>query len=157
MFQNIGRTLARAGAALALTAATLFALSAPASAHTLDQAARASAGCAWISGSYSTLHSSPVTTAGGATYGRVYLLWSSTYGQNCVVTLKTGSTHGTPTYTRASLYLQNGSGAHETGDYSHYAAASRAAAGVCVRYSGAIRGTTGTLATGGRSNWANCS
>jgi hypothetical protein len=157
MLRGIRRTLARSAAALSLVAAALFVSTSPASAHTLDEAVRASAGCAWLSGSYNNLHSSPVRTSGGTTYGTVHLLWSSTYRQNCVVTLKTGSTHGVATTTRAELFLQSGGSYWEQGDFAHYAAASAATAGVCVAYQGRIQGTSGTWATGGRSTWDNCS
>lgn len=157
MFRGIGRNIARSAAALTMVAAALFAYSAPASAHTLESAVRSAEGCSWLTGGYSTLHSDAVQTSGGSTYGTVYLLWSSTYQQNCVVTRKTGATHGVATYTRAELWLQNDRYYYEQGNYSHYASTRAAAAGVCVAYRGSIRGTGGVLATGGRPEWGNCS
>ncbi|WP_159945026.1 MULTISPECIES: hypothetical protein [unclassified Nocardiopsis] len=152
------RFIKKALSALGLSASMLFLAAAPASAHTLDEAVRAGAGCGWTSGSYSTLHSAAVTTNGGTRYGTAYLLWSNTYQQNCVVTIKSGATHGVSTRTAAYLYL-SGSGNeyyYDDGNYAHYAARAYGAGGRCVAYAGIIYGTSGTLATGGRSEYGNC-
>jgi hypothetical protein len=158
--RNLKRAFPRAAMVLSMIAATLTLAVTPASAHTLGEAVRAPAGCAWVSGGYSTLHSSAVTTPGGTRYGTVYLLWSNTYRQNCVITLKT-SFHGTPTWTTSTLWLQNGLTYRERGDFGHFTATTAAAAGVCVAYRGTISSTSGstggTTATGGRNEWDNCS
>lgn len=149
----------RAAMVLSLLAAALAFSVTPASAHTLDEAVRAPAGCAWISGTYSNLHSSPVTTSSGTRYGTVYLLWSNTYQQNCAITLKT-SYHGTSTWTSSSIWVQNGGHYWEQGNFAHFTSATVAAGGSCVRYEGTISSTAGstggTTATGGRSAWGNC-
>jgi hypothetical protein len=151
--------LPRAAAVLSLLALTLSLTAVPASAHTLEQAVRAPAGCSWLSGGYSTLHSAAVTTPSGTRYGTAYLLWSSTYQQNCAITLKS-SYHGTSTWTTATIWTQDGRTSWERGNLGHYASSTIAAAGQCVRYEGTISSTTGntggTTATGGRSSWGNC-
>ncbi|MDT0330307.1 hypothetical protein [Nocardiopsis lambiniae] len=158
--RNLKSVFPRAATVLSVLAVTLTLAVAPASAHSLDQAVRAPAGCAWLSGGYSALHSSAVTTPAGTRYGTVYLLWSNTYRQNCVVTLKT-SFHGTPTWTTSTLWLQNGSRYREQGNYGHFASTTAAAAGVCVAYWGTISSTPGSTggitASGGRLEYDNCS
>ncbi|CAM4146866.1 hypothetical protein NOGI109294_25980 [Nocardiopsis gilva] len=154
------RAFPRVAMIVSVLTAGLLVSASPASAHTVGQAVRAPAGCAWISGGYSTLDSSPVKTSSGTRYGTVYLLWSNEYRQNCVITRKTGSLHGTSTWTDATLYTQDGGTYWNRGNLSHYAAATAAAAGKCVKYRGIIRSgkgsTGGTKAQGGRGSWGNC-
>lgn len=154
------RFYARAAMILSIVAAGALVSASPASAHTVEQAVRAPAGCAWLSGGYSILHSDAVETSSGTRYGTVYLLWSNTYRQNCVITRKTGSLHGTSTWTDATLYIQNGGSSWNRSNYSHYAAATAAAGGKCVAYRGIIRsgqGSSGGIkAEGGRNSWGNC-
>lgn len=143
-------------AALSVTASMLFVTAVPASAHTLNEAVRSTAGCGWVSGSYNTLHSAPIVTQAGARHGTAYLLWSGTYQENCVVALKSGATHGVPTFTAAYLYLGGSEYYNDQGNYAHYAARAFGAAGRCVAYAGIIYTTNGTVATGGRAEYANC-
>ncbi|WP_174546320.1 hypothetical protein [Nocardiopsis dassonvillei] len=150
--------LKKAVTTLSVIASVLFLTAVPASAHTLDQAVRAGAGCGWTSGSYTTLHSAGArNSASGINYGTVYLLWSSTYQENCVVTLKTGPAHGVESRTTAYLMLQS---PNETvGDddnYAHYAAVSYPARGRCVAYIGSMYLPGVGLASGGRITYGNC-
>jgi hypothetical protein len=154
--------LVRRSAIAALTATALVAgltlVATPASAHSLDTAVRASAGCGWSSGSYSIRDQRAVTNAAaGVRLGTVYLLWHGGRGENCVVTRKTGSSHGTASQTSAILTRQGLSGVADIGQFSHYAAAAGFARNVCVKFLGTIKHpTTGVLAAGGRSTWGNC-
>ncbi|MFC4560501.1 hypothetical protein ACFO4E_01390 [Nocardiopsis mangrovi] len=162
MLPTFKRAFRRSAVFLSLFAAALALAAPPASAHTVEDAVRAPAGCSWLTGGYDTLHSSPVTTSSGAVYGRVYLLWSGTYQQNCVITLKPEGSpfHGTATWTQAELFIQPNGRYYEQGDYGHYASTRAATAGLCVAYAGTIRSAPGssggTVATGGRSSWGNC-
>ncbi|KIH99855.1 hypothetical protein LP52_04970 [Streptomonospora alba] len=155
MFSRSRRAYGRVALIVSVIAAGVLVSASPASAHTLNQAVRAPAGCAWLSGGYSQLDSDAVETSSGTRYGTVYLLWSNTYRQNCVVTRKTGSLHGTSTWTDATLYRQDGGSSWNRSNFSHYAAASAATGGVCVKYRGIIRSgqgsSGGTKAEGGRS------
>ncbi|MFJ9554052.1 hypothetical protein ACIRPH_09555 [Nocardiopsis sp. NPDC101807] len=154
------RFLPRVAMLFSMIAASLTIAASPASAHTLEDVVSAPAGCSWLDGSYSTLHTSPITTPSGTRYGTAYLLWSNTYQQNCAITLKT-SYHGTPTWTTTTIWTQQDGGrTYEQGNFGHYTRAVRAAAGQCVRYIATISSTAGstggTTATGGRSEWGNC-
>lgn len=146
----------KAAAILGVSAATLFLTATPASAHTLNEAVRASLGCDWASGSYSTLHSSAVTTRGGTQNGTVHLLWSNNYQENCVVTLKSGSTHGVNTFTSATLDLGGSERYSDSGNFAHYAAVSHPAGGRCVAYHGIVYGTNADPGRGGRFEFDNC-
>lgn len=154
------RTIA---AGIAIATSALLVSAAPASAHTLDQAVRAAAGCGWSSGSYTLQHSSAIRKWSGSGYtgaivGNVHLLWSSTYQQNCVVTLKVAA-HGTNTLTRATLNVQrsgNSVSYVDSGQYAHYAAVARNTRGECVSYSGFVRPIPAEANYGGRSSWGNC-
>ncbi|OOC54092.1 MULTISPECIES: hypothetical protein [Nocardiopsis] len=157
------RTIKNAAVAMAIASAALLLSPAAASAHTLGDAARSSGGCGWASGSYTTLDSRPIrrwsgSGWNGAQTGTVYLLWSNTYQENCVVTLKSHA-HGTSTLTTAILYLYNppeGDAYTDRGNYGHYAAVSRSAAGRCVRFHGSIDTTDGSTSQGTRTTWGNC-
>ncbi|MEV4070217.1 hypothetical protein ACGFJC_27125 [Nonomuraea fuscirosea] len=148
-------TLLFVTAAIGLTAT-------PASAHSLSGAVRSPKGCGWSSGGYTTQDSRAVVNRKGTRYGRVYLLWSGKYGQNCVVTLKS-AWHGRATFTQAALfYRSSGSGAEDVvkddGRLRHYAAVKQHTAGQCVRFYGAVSsgGHGGPLAEGARDSWGNC-
>ncbi|WP_433444268.1 hypothetical protein [Nonomuraea sp. CA-141351] len=156
------RRFANATAATLLSAAVIGLTSTPASAHSLSEVVRSSKGCGWSSGAYTTQDSRSAINRKGTRYGKVYLLWSSRYGQNCVVTLKS-SWHGTATFTQAVLfYRSSGSGAEgdveDNGQYRHYAAVAEHTSGQCVRFYGAISsgGHGGPLAQGSRNAWGNC-
>lgn len=120
---------------------------------------------AYCGSSYNVIASDAVQTSSGATWGRVYLTYSSSTGKNCVYTVKS-SYVGTATWTTAVLEVQNGSSytPYVQGDYFKYYAGpvSASAAGKCVRYRGVIGNNTGAptgstvLAKGGRDTWGNC-
>ncbi|MEO3796650.1 hypothetical protein ABGB14_41185 [Nonomuraea sp. B10E15] len=157
------RRFAGTGAAAFLLSAAVVGLApAPASAHSLSDIVRSSEGCGWSSGSYTNQDSRSAVNRNGSRYGTVYLLWSGTYGENCVVTRKE-SWHGTLTWTNAELhYRSSGSGAEgvvqDEGQYGHYAAITQKTSGHCVRFLGSISsgGHGGPLATGSRDEWGNC-
>ncbi|WP_433513234.1 hypothetical protein ACQP2T_58025 [Nonomuraea sp. CA-143628] len=149
-------------ATLLLSAAVIGLTSTQASAHSLSEVVRSSKGCGWSSGGYTTQSSRSAINRKGTKYGKVYLLWSSKYGENCVVTLKS-SWHGRATFTQAVLYYRSsGSGAEgnadDNGRYRHFAAAVEHTSGQCVRFYGAISsgGHGGPLAQGSRNAWGNC-
>ncbi|WP_159940620.1 MULTISPECIES: hypothetical protein [unclassified Nocardiopsis] len=152
--------LKRSATALAVLLAVVCATASPASAHTLGSAVTSSTGCGWSNGAYTILHSSTISVVEEGRQGTVYLLWNGTYGQNCVVTLKTGPSHGTQTWTWARLYIRTASGGYETrydeGDYAHYAAKSASTRGVCVAYQGGIEGLNGQDGYAGRTEYGNC-
>lgn len=72
--------------------------------------------------------------------GRVYLLYNSNNGYNCVVTMKTRNV-GTPTATTAFLEPQGSNRTTDSGNFSYYAGpVKRYAAGTCVRWGGSTGG-----------------
>ncbi|HVK24033.1 MAG TPA: hypothetical protein VM677_21985 [Actinokineospora sp.] len=108
--------------------------------------------------SYSVLDSMPVKTNSGATWGRVYLLWSSSAQKNCVVTLKS-SFVGVSTHTMAYADAQNGNGALAEGNYSYYAYDTVYAPNSCVMYGGYIYSGTSTNTSNyayAGSDWGWC-
>ncbi|MFC4564120.1 hypothetical protein ACFO4E_19855 [Nocardiopsis mangrovi] len=156
MATRLRHNIRRATAALVIAAAGVLAAAPPAAAHTLDEAVRSGEGCTWASGSYTTLHSTRLTY-GAEYYGTVYLLWHGGRGENCVVTLKGGATHGVSGYTEAVLRVQGGPTREEGERFSHYAAVNVAARGACVSYEGTIvHPTTLRPVSGGRPGWDNC-
>ncbi|QLQ37127.1 serine/threonine-protein kinase [Micromonospora robiginosa] len=94
-------------------------------------------------GGYQVIDSATLT-AGGVRQGRVYLLYSTAAGANCVVTLKDADVGRVTTVT---TYLEVKGRARQTqsGGYRYYAGPVRAtAAAVCVRWGGATGGATYT-------------
>ncbi|WFE31391.1 serine/threonine protein kinase [Micromonospora sp. WMMD975] len=92
-------------------------------------------------GGYRVIDSATLTRD-GVRQGRVYLLYSTEAGANCVVTLKDA---GVGQVTTVSTYLQvKGKGRQtESGGYSYYAGPVRAtAAGVCVKWGGSTGGAS---------------
>jgi hypothetical protein len=76
------------------------------------------------------------------TSGKVYLLYNSTTGYNCVTTLKSTSL-GTATATTAYLEVQGSSRITDTGNFSYYAGPVRAsAADKCVKWGGKAGSST---------------
>ena len=76
--------------------------------------------------------------------GRVYLLYNSNNGYNCVVTMKTRNV-GTPTATTAFLEPQGSNRTTDSGNFSYYAGpVKRYAAGTCVRWGGSTGGQSYT-------------
>ncbi|MCY9785351.1 hypothetical protein KIK06_15815 [Nocardiopsis sp. EMB25] len=157
--KHLLRRSLRLGALLTvLTTAVLATVTAPASAHTsLTSIAFAESGCAWTKGSATILDSARILGAGHTQIGTVNLLWNSAEGENCVVTLKSGRTHGYASYTVAELAIE-GDHYHpvEIGNYQHYAAVAAPAAGKCVQFTGIIEDTDGQRYAGGLGSWAFC-
>ncbi len=76
--------------------------------------------------------------------GRVYLLYNSGNGYNCVVTLKRTKV-GTPSSTSAFLEPQGGSRATDSGQFSYYAGpVKKHAPGTCVKWGGSVGGQSYT-------------
>lgn len=81
---------------------------------------------------YSVIDSQAVTG------GRIYLLYNSSNGYNCVVTLKSTKV-GTPSAVSAFLEVQGQSRVTDSGNFSYYAGPVRkAAAKTCVRWGGSV-------------------
>ncbi|MGI5160512.1 hypothetical protein [Microbispora sp. CA-102843] len=107
--------------------------------------------------------SSKVKTSSGQVFGKVYLLYNRSTGQNCVVTIKSAYV-GTPTRTSAQLMvrLPNGRAAEKIDHlkkYKYYAGPVKMnAKGKCVKYYGTVADTRvdGEIASGGRLTWGNC-
>lgn len=105
-----------------------------------------------------------VKTPSGQVFGRVYLLYNRSTGQNCVVTIKSAYV-GTPTRTSAQLIvkLSNTRTAEKIDHlkkYKYYAGPVKLnAKGKCVKYYGTVADTRvdGEIASGGRLTWGNCS
>ncbi|WP_433422823.1 spore-associated protein A [Microtetraspora malaysiensis] len=99
-----------------------------------------------------------VKTPSGSTFGHVYLLYNSSNGYNCVVTIKK-SYVGTATLTMATLQVEGSKPVTDSKSYKYYAGPVKASAkGKCVRYSAVIYDTRtqGEVAQGGRSAYLNC-
>ncbi|SBT48700.1 Serine/threonine protein kinase [Micromonospora narathiwatensis] len=85
---------------------------------------------------------SKALTANGTRKGRVYLLYNSANGNNCVVTLKDTDV-GRATSVSAYLEVQGKARQADSGSFSYYAGPVRAsAAGVCVKWGGSTGGAS---------------
>ncbi|MFG3602061.1 serine/threonine-protein kinase [Micromonospora chersina] len=85
---------------------------------------------------------SATLTAGGVRKGRVYLLYSTAAGTNCVVTLKDADV-GRATTVTTYLEVQGKARQTASGSYQYYAGPVRAsAAGVCVKWGGSAGGAS---------------
>ncbi|WP_187399688.1 serine/threonine-protein kinase [Micromonospora sp. AP08] len=85
---------------------------------------------------------SATLTAGGVRKGRVYLLYSTAAGTNCVVTLKDTDV-GRATTVTTYLEVQGKARQTASGSYQYYAGPVRAsAAGVCVKWGGSAGGAS---------------
>ncbi|WP_374628220.1 protein kinase [Micromonospora sp. A3M-1-15] len=85
---------------------------------------------------------SATLTAGGVRRGRVYLLYSTAAGTNCVVTLKDTDV-GRATTVTTYLEVQGKARQTESGSYQYYAGPVRASApGVCVKWGGSAGGAS---------------
>ncbi|MGW7334641.1 serine/threonine protein kinase [Streptomyces sp. NPDC054808] len=126
MHRSIGRVFALAAAAFGL----LLAGSGVAQAATPAQRAVAACGS-----SYYVQRSHTMGLGGNVT---VYQLYSSTTGNNCVVTLKhenAGAYYGTATGLGAGIQAEGGSWKKDDGDYKYYAGPVYIyAPGKCVRF-----------------------
>lgn len=79
-----------------------------------------------------------VVDQAAVTGGRVYLLYNSGNGNNCVVTLKSTSL-GTPSAVSSFLEPQGSSRTTDSGSYSYYAGpVKRSAPGTCVKWGGSV-------------------
>ncbi|PZG20852.1 hypothetical protein C1I95_08810 [Micromonospora craterilacus] len=139
---------------LGLALASVTFVASPASAHTLGQAVVSALGCGWPNGAYTVLTREDLwDNRNNMPLGEVYVLWSSSYQENCVLTLRVGRADGVASYTEAVLERQGMRTVRDEGNYAHYAAASGYAAGTCIRwtgsigaiYGGGIYGTTSTV------------
>ncbi|QFG20487.1 hypothetical protein [Actinomadura sp. WMMB 499] len=152
------RTVARAGVALGLVLASTTLMAAPASAHTIREAVVAGSGCGWSNGDYRILTREDLwDNKNNMPLGEVYVLWSGSYQENCVVTLRVGRADGVRSYTEAVLERRGMKTLTDEGNYAHYAAVSGYAAGTCIRWTGSIKaiyggGIYGTTTT----EWRYC-
>ncbi|TDC07378.1 hypothetical protein E1267_13665 [Nonomuraea longispora] len=125
---------------LGLVLASVAFVASPASAHTLSQAVVSDKGCGWSNGSYTQLKREDLwDDKNNMPLGEVYVLWSGTYQENCVVTLRVGRADGVAGYTEAMLERQGKKPITDEGNYAHYAAVSAKAAGTCIRWMGSIK------------------
>jgi hypothetical protein len=83
-----------------------------------------------------------IDSAALGTFGKVYLLYNASNGNNCSVMLKTASV-GTKTTVSAYLQVQGGSRVTDKGSFGYYAGPVRVKApGVCVAWGGSAGGVT---------------
>ncbi|MGW4793380.1 hypothetical protein ACWEPC_13360, partial [Nonomuraea sp. NPDC004297] len=107
MSRTYRRILVRIGSAFALVLASIAFVAAPASAHTLREAVVSAQGCGWSNGSYTQLTREDLwDDRNNMPLGEVYILWSGTYKENCVLTLRVGRADGVASYTQAVLERQ---------------------------------------------------
>ncbi|WP_406078806.1 protein kinase domain-containing protein [Micromonospora sp. NBC_00858] len=91
---------------------------------------------------YQVIDSATLTGGDGRRRGRVYLLYHSGNGNNCVVTLKDTAV-GTPSAASAYLEVQGRARSTDSGSFDYYAGPVRAsAAGKCVKWGGATGGVS---------------
>jgi hypothetical protein len=154
--QRLARWFAVLGVSIATAVATF---GAPAQAapnpYTPERACATDFGGTW---SRTTDGHRNVTTATGAKWGDVYLMYKSSTGENCVATIKTAFV-GTSTYTEAWLLVQGSTWKVDRDTYRYYAAVKAPARDRCVQYVGIVRNgtsSTSTYAWGGRTTWGNC-
>jgi murein DD-endopeptidase MepM/ murein hydrolase activator NlpD len=84
------------------------------------------------------------------TVGAVFLMYNSSNGYNCVVTLKYTSV-GTASAVSASLQVEGGTTTTDSGSFSYYAGpVKKSAANDCVKWGGSVGSTTWTSA------WSHC-
>ncbi|WP_051704247.1 M23 family metallopeptidase [Glycomyces sp. NRRL B-16210] len=84
------------------------------------------------------------------TAGTIVLMYNSSNGQNCVVTLKHTSV-GTPSAVASTLQVEGGAVTTDSGNFSYYAGpVKKAAAGQCVKWGGKVGSTSWT------SGWSHC-
>ncbi len=158
MSRMYGWILARIGVALGLVFASMTFAASPASAHTLREAVRSAQGCGWSNGSYTVLLRHDLwDDLNNMPLGEVYVLWSGTYQENCVVTLRVARADGVASHTEAVLERQGRTTVRDEGNYAHYAAASGYAADTCIKWTGSIEaiyggGVYGTTTT----EWRYC-
>jgi murein DD-endopeptidase MepM/ murein hydrolase activator NlpD len=82
--------------------------------------------------------------------GAIFLMYNSSNGNNCVVTLKYKSV-GSASAVSATLQVEGGTVTKDSGNFSYYAGPVRkSAAGQCVKWGGSVGSTTWT------SGWSHC-
>ena len=91
---------------------------------------------------FSVIDSAMLKGGDGTVHGRVYLLYSSSAGSNCTVTMKSTSV-GIGTATTAYLEVKGSARKTDSGPYKYYAGPMKAkAAGVCVKWGGSAGGAS---------------
>ncbi len=89
---------------------------------------------------------SVIDSAALGTSGRVYLLYSSGAGRNCVATIKSVSI-GSPSSVSAFLEVQGGTRSTDSGSFAYYAGPiAKAAAAQCVKWGGSVGSASYTSA-----------
>lgn len=82
--------------------------------------------------------------------GAIFLMYNSSNGYNCVVTLKYTSV-GTASSVSASLQAEGGTKTTDSGSYSYYAGpVKKSAPDTCVKWGGSVGSTSWT------SDWSHC-
>lgn len=83
--------------------------------------------------------------------GAVFLMYNSSNGYNCVVTLKYTSV-GSASAVSATLQVEGGTVTKDSGNFSYYAGpVKKSAPNTCVKWGGSVGSTTWT------SGWSHCS
>jgi predicted Ser/Thr protein kinase len=99
---------------------------------------------------YQVIDSKKLVTSAGVLRGTIYLLYRASGAKNCVVTIKADGS-GEKTSMSATLEVQGGTPAADTGTFQYYAGpVSAAAPQTCVKWGGSIGGMSY------ESDWANC-
>ncbi|TCP56814.1 hypothetical protein EV191_101760 [Tamaricihabitans halophyticus] len=152
------RMFARLGITVGLVLASITFVATPASAHTIGEAVVSPQGCNWSNGGYTQLRRTDLwDNQNNMPLGEVYVLWSGTYQENCIVTLRVGRADGVASYTEAVLERQGMSTIRDEGNYSHFAAAKGKAAGTCIRWTGSIAAIYGGRIHGTTvTEWQHC-
>lgn len=84
------------------------------------------------------------------TVGAVFLMYNSSNGYNCVVTLKYTSV-GTASAVSTSLQVEGGTATKDSGNFAYYAGpVKKSAPNTCVKWGGSVGSTTWTSA------WSHC-
>ncbi|MQM27658.1 M23 family metallopeptidase [Glycomyces albidus] len=84
------------------------------------------------------------------TVGAVFLMYNSSNGYNCVVTLKYTNV-GTASAVSATLQVEGGTTTKDSGNFSYYAGpVKKSAPNTCVKWGGSVGSTTWTSA------WSHC-
>jgi murein DD-endopeptidase MepM/ murein hydrolase activator NlpD len=92
----------------------------------------------------------PINSRALGTAATIYLMYNSSNGHNCVVTIKHTNV-GTPTAVSATLQVQGQTAVTDSGSFSYYAGPiRRAAPGTCVKWGGSVGSTSWV------SDWSHC-
>ncbi|GAA2134430.1 M23 family metallopeptidase [Glycomyces algeriensis] len=93
---------------------------------------------------------SQINTHALGTVGRIYLMYNASNGYNCVVTLKYTSV-GVASAVSASLQVEGGTVARDSGNFAYYAGpVKKSAPNTCIKWGGSVGTTTWTSA------WSHC-